>query len=245
MDDIGAVMDAEGLERAVLLGWGDGAGLAALFAATYPQRTTALCFYGGARMAWAPDYPWGLRDEAQERWVALYDEIWGDETRATELAAGAFGEWEGAAPVGDPTFPQWLAKLARYSCTPTAARTFERVYFETDVRNILPAVQVPTLVLYPTRTPYPEEEEAAYVARCIPGAKRVGIPCRAWVIWVDDPNPLAAEIEDQVLVSSTVKDLVAGSGLVFEDRGLHQLKGISEQWRALEVTNGRDMVDGL
>ena len=101
MDDIRAVMDGAESRRPVLLGWGDGAALAAIFAATYPDRAAGLIMMGGnARMAWAPDYPWGLPVDRWKAEHARIPEIWGREHDAREWA-----EMSRVAEPGDPDDP--------------------------------------------------------------------------------------------------------------------------------------------
>lgn len=263
MDDIRAVMDAQGLERAALLGWGDGAALAALFAATYPQRTTALCMYGSAvRTAWGPDYPWGVTDDQAELERATLVETWGDEDRALEWARLAYGDHPGAVPFEDLDFLRWSAKLARYSCTPAAAEIFDRMWFETDVREVLATIHVPAIVLYRSGVP-DDEEEGTFVARMIPGAKPVGIPGRAWAIWIEPPEPLAAALEeflrsvsaeeaelDRVLATVLFTDIVQSTEHVANkgDRAWQQLleshhrivRGLLARYRGTEIDTAGD-----
>jgi pimeloyl-ACP methyl ester carboxylesterase len=126
MDDIRAVMDAASSQRAVLFGWGDGAALASLFAATYPDRAAGLILCGGnARMAWAPDYPWGLSEDDWEREHARMPMIWGREEHAREWAEIS---WliEPQDP-DDPELLRWAAKWARYSAAPGGPRTRSEV----------------------------------------------------------------------------------------------------------------------
>ena len=88
MDDLRAVLDATGSERPLLIGDGDGGALAALFAATYPERTLGLLLWGGTmRMAAAPDYPWGMSDSRFEERLRTRTELWGDAARAEETRA--------------------------------------------------------------------------------------------------------------------------------------------------------------
>jgi class 3 adenylate cyclase len=365
MDDVRAVMDASGTDRAALLGLLDGAALAALFAATYPARTFALIFDGEARRAWAPDYPWGVSAEYDERTDRLL-EIWGDETHAGEFARLYYNE---DAPEfrNEQLCRSWV-RSARFSATPKSFVAFDRVMRETDVRDVLPLVQTPTLVPMPSEVDDDDRESLAYIAERISGARLETYTGRWAVAYLgesedyvrvirrflgsvtqeeaeldrmlatvlftdvvsstkrsadvgdarwkellerhnaivraqlgryrgtevktmgdgflatfDGParavkcaqgiceavKPLGLEVRagchtgeiellggegtsnadvggiavhigarvgalagpSEVLVSSTVKDLVAGSGLVFEDRGEHTLKGVPEPWR--------------
>ena len=114
MDDIRAGMDAAGSKRATLFGWGDGGALAALFAATYPERSAGLVLFdGSARMTWAPDYPWGLSEEAWQREHARIPTIWGTREHAREWAEMSWLMDAGAPD--DPELLDWAARWARYS----------------------------------------------------------------------------------------------------------------------------------
>ena len=362
MDDIRAVMDAAGSSRAVLFGWGDGAALAALFAATYPHRTAGLILNGGsAKTAWSADYPWGLR---HEDWLQEHErmpEIWGSEAHAREWAEMSL--LLGPHDADDPELLRWVAKWARYSAAPGDMLAFDRMWMETDVRDILSTIQVPTVVMCKEGV---NSEEAGWVASRIPGARVLPLAGGHRVVWMGDLDelseavgavmrsardedadfdrllatvmftdivdstsqsaamgdhawrtvqdghdqivraqlarcrgreirrmgdgflatfdgpgravrcaqaisgavrPLGIEIRaglhtgeiqlagddieglavaigarvgalagpSEVLVSSTVKDLVAGSGLELEDRGLHSLKGVPDEWRLFAV----------
>jgi class 3 adenylate cyclase/alpha-beta hydrolase superfamily lysophospholipase len=363
-DDILAVMDATGTNRAALLGLLDGAALAAFFAATRPDRVDALVFCGYPRTMWAPDYPWGWTQEAEDSFLARIVPIWGDEDHAEEFEQLISGDWP--LPSADPERARQHAKWARLAATPRNVRTFERMWQETDVRDLLPSVRVPTLVLAAAD----DEEDllvGEYVAERVPQARIAAYPGYPNLFLADSgpiaetireflgaPRPApdrervlatvlftdvvgstrkAAELGDaqwktllerhnrtvrqilrhhggrevstagdgflatfdgpsravkcaraiceavkplglevragchtgeielmgadvggvavhigarvaalagpsEVLVRSTVKDLVAGSGLVFEDRGEHALKGVPEMWRLYAAVPG-------
>jgi class 3 adenylate cyclase len=369
MDDIRAVMDAAKVERAAIYGWGWGAaGLAALFAGTYPDRTTALLIDGWLALRRAPDYPWGTRSEEFDAWIARLVEIWGDDEHALEIGQLTCGNRPEDGPWDDPAFVRWHAKLARYSATPGSFAAFERDEFETDAREIARQVHVPTAVLK-KKGDLPEEVEVSkYNAALIPGARLLWVDGAANCVMFDEieaytdamigflrsvedeersldrmlatvlftdvvgstqkaaelgdarwkellerqntavrallaryrgtevktmgdgflatfdgparavkcaqgiceaVRPLGLEVRagchtgeiellgtdvggiavhigarvgalagpSEVLVSSTVKDLVAGSGLAFEDRGLHTLKGVPEPWHLYAVAS--------
>jgi class 3 adenylate cyclase/pimeloyl-ACP methyl ester carboxylesterase len=365
MDDLRAVLDAVGSTRTVLLGSVEGAQMTALYAATYPERTVALVLYNpAARMMAAPDYPWG-RSELE--WQHRLEQIrlsWGEREFLSQLCAEFM-----PSLAHDEQFRDWWVTHYRLSASPAAAHAFYRMWAATDIRHVLPSIQVPTLVLYPRSRQGP----ALDVAHRIPGALAVELPGSD-----DGPittiNPLVAEIErflahlgdqaeldrvlatvlftdlvgstehaaavgdrqwarllaahhaavehelarfrgrlldtagdgvfaafegparavrcacairaslrqlglevraglhtgecepvgnklggiavhigarvasqaqpGQILVTSTVKDLVAGSGLTFDDLGPHQLKGVPGEWRLHQVTITR-LEDGL
>ena len=183
MDDVRAVMDAAGSGRAALLGAGEGAPLAMLFAATYPERCRALALYGG----YASFHQWVLAPEAVERFVAEVERSWG--TGAT-LRAFAPGR------VGDPHFSAWWARFERMSCSPTAAIALARMHADIDLRGILPSIQVPTLVLHRANDVRVDPEAGRYLARRIPGARLVELAGRDHPLWTGDIDRAVDAIEE-------------------------------------------------
>ena len=360
MDDVRAVMDAAGSEHATLMGVSEGAPMCLLFAATYPERTDALVLYGGmARSTEAPDYPWappadGLLQAASELiFPVVYDgedvDIWTPSL------------------IDDPQYKAWLARYRRAGVSPDGMRMIYQSFLEIDVRDILPTIGVPTLVLHRRGDRVVNRRAAEWMAAQIPGAEYVELPGRDHLPWAGDADAVIDEIREfltgvrvgpetdrvlatvmftdvvgstervvalgdrkwkdtleihdrtvrqqldvfrgheintmgdgflatfdgparaiqcsraireaaadlglrervglhtgeievrgediggvavhigqrvsalaqpsEILVSSTVKDLVAGSGTQFEDRGEHQLKGVPDRWRLYAVTN--------
>jgi class 3 adenylate cyclase len=362
MDDIRAVMDACECERAVLWAAQEGSRISILFAATYPERTSALVLYDPtARGLGAPDYPWVATEEEWRRELREIHDRWGDRDYLVERGRRL-------SPVGaqDEAWLDWFVWYMRRSASPAEAVAFHRMSMEGDVREVLPAVRAPTLILHREEM----REEASYLAERVPGARRIEVEgLRDWFSWADPehnavllretqqfveglstpPEPdrvlatvlftdivgsteRAAEIGDsawrellgrhhtvvrgelvrfrgeeldtsgdgffaafdgpgraiecarairesvsslgleirvglhtgecerldgklggiavptgariaaladagEVLVSSTVKDLVAGSGIAFEDRGSHELKGVPGEWRLYAVSS--------
>lgn len=358
MDDVRAVMDAAGSERAALIGWSEGVAMSALFAATYPERTWALVLYGGcARHLRAPDYPWGPTEAEAMRMIEEDRATTERPTFAEELARSGM-------PTGSDEEVAALGRLIRRSASPGTFAALGRMNIQIDVRHVLPAIRVPTLVLHNSGDRWVEVERGHDVAGRIPGAQFVELPIEghmtpaadmprvldemqrflhaAWaadserepdrqlatLLFTDIVGSTArmAELGDagwrellerhhafvrselarargvevdtagdgffaafdgparaircaksivggvrelgidvrsglhtgeceivdgkmsgiavhtgarvaahagagEVLVSSTVKDLVAGSGLEFEDRGVHELKGVPGEWR--------------
>jgi pimeloyl-ACP methyl ester carboxylesterase len=361
MDDIRAVMDAAGSESAALMGVSEGGPLSILFAATYPDRTRALILAGAE-----------VKEEATEDWP------WGECTRA-ELEAFLEPEairqrWGKGLTLdayipsraGDEELRAWLGRLQVQSGSPADAIAFMRMAFEIDIRDIVPSIKVPTLVVHRTGDRVCHVENGRFLARHIEGAKYVELPGEDHSIWTDRSEALVAEVREfltgvrepaepdrvlatvlftdivgstdrarelgdrrwgdllerhndvvrhdleryrgrevdtagdgffatfdgparaircarsivgdvravglevraglhtgeceltgeavrgiavhtgarvaaeagagEVFVSQTVKDLVAGSGIEFEDRGVHQLKGIPGDWRLYSVT---------
>jgi pimeloyl-ACP methyl ester carboxylesterase len=358
MDDVRAVMDAVGSERAVLFGVSEGGPMCITFAATYPERTAGLILYGTfARLLQDDDYPIGIPPALFEAFVERTAAEWGRGSSFAVFAPSAAGDESARA--------SW-ARLERLSVSPAGIRTLLQTAAATDVRQLLPLVRVPTLVLHREGDRIVPVELGRHIAEHIPGARLVTLPggdhllttgeievtlgevaefvtgtrhgpepdrVLATVMFVDivGSTELAAQLGDrrwrellaswyvvvrqelarfrgheidsagdgllakfdgparavrcacaiarevrrlgvevrsglhtgeceilgpklsgiavhigarvaaaagsgEVLVSSTVKDLVAGSGIGFEDRGQHTLKGIPEQWRLYAVT---------
>jgi pimeloyl-ACP methyl ester carboxylesterase len=355
MDDVRAVLDAVGSDRAALFGFSEGGLMSVLFAATYPERVTALVLYGVfAKRIWSEDYPWAPTPEARTHEIELLERNWADRMDLDRMA-----------PSEDEPFKQRLATYFRRSASPGAAVALLRMNTQIDVREVLPSIQAPTLVVHRRDDVDVKAEEGRFVASAIPGARYVEVEGDAHTLWAGDTDAIideteqfltgarpaahsdrvlatvlftdiagsterAAEIGDsrwrdllqahhsavraelvryrgreidtagdgflasfdgparaihcacairdhvatfglpvrsgvhtgecerlgeklggiavhigarvaavarpgEVLVSSTVRDLVAGSGIQFDDHGRHQLKGIAERWRIFRV----------
>lgn len=365
MDDVRAVMDAVGSRRAAFYGLSEGAAMSILFAATYPERTAALVVRScSPRTMWAPDFPWGRRDEAYRREVSQALQVFGERAEAREAvrALGMHNDDEVEA----------FIDYIRYGTSPGMLAALYRMNKEIDIRHVLSAVGVPTLVLHGSEDQIVPVEAGAYTARRIRSARFVEMPgmghlalgasastqaeverfltdvwqaggwedtehdrMLATVLFTDIVESTAKAVElgdrqwsellerhntlvrrqllrfrgreidtagdgffatfdgparaircacaitdgvrelglsiraglhtgeceiadsnvagiavhtgarvaaqagaDEVLVSNTVKDLVAGSGIKFIDRGAHELKGIPGQWRLFAVDRG-------
>lgn len=170
MEDVRAVLDAAGSERAVLLGEGpDGGGLNAMYAATFPERVYGLILWHfHARAAWAPDYPWGMKGQESGRYttgdVSTY---WGREDTIRQYSE----ELGARTPLDDPAFIRWAARYMRYAAAPGTVLEQSGIWYETDLRGVLPAIHVPTLLLYRSRHAGTSAEEMEYLRRLIPGAR--------------------------------------------------------------------------
>ena len=365
MDDVRAVMDAVGSRRAAFYGLSEGAAMSIMFAATYPERTAALVVRScSPRTMWAPDFPWGRRDEAYRREVNQALQVFGERAEAREAvrALGMHNDDEVEA----------FIDYIRYGTSPGMLAALYRMNKEIDIRHVLSAVGVPTLVLHGSEDQIVPVEAGAYTARRIRSARFVEMPgmghlalgagariqaeverfltdvwqaggwedtepdrMLATVLFTDIVESTAKAVElgdrhwsellerhntlvrrqllrfrgreidtagdgffatfdgparaircacaitngvrelglsiraglhtgeceiadsnvagiavhtgarvaaqagaDEVLVSNTVKDLVAGSGIKFIDRGAHELKGIPGQWRLFAVDRG-------
>jgi DNA-binding SARP family transcriptional activator/class 3 adenylate cyclase/predicted alpha/beta hydrolase len=189
MDDFRAVLDAVGSERAALFGESDGGQMAALFAATYPERTRALVTYGSyARLRSAPDFPLGQSDEFLDDFATDMEANWGG-----EIPEGSM--WAVTAS-RNPQFRDWLARWNRNSASPGAAATMLRMIYEIDVRQVLPAIRVPTLVLHRVDDPLIPIDHGRYFAAHIPGAKFVELPGDDRLVFAGDVDRLVDEIEE-------------------------------------------------
>jgi pimeloyl-ACP methyl ester carboxylesterase len=357
MEDIDVVMDEVGSESAVLYGIGGGGTMSMLYAATRPHRVSGLVLVNSfARLSRAPDYPWGRAPELEEEVLDVMRTGWGK---------GVFLDLVAPSRVGDEEFRKWWARYQRIGASPGTVLSMRKMIGQIDVRDVLPSIRAPTLVLHRAETPWNRVEHGRYLAEHIPGARLVEVPGVDHLSFADDAEPilretqqfvagiagppksdrqlstvlftdivrsteLAAELGDrrwrevleeqravvrrelavfqgreidtagdgflatfdgparaiqcacgvrdavrglgieiraglhtgevevlrdglagvavhigqrvlasaepgEVLVSSTVKDLTAGSGLEFEDRGLHALKGVPEEWRLFAV----------
>jgi serine/threonine protein kinase/pimeloyl-ACP methyl ester carboxylesterase/DNA-binding winged helix-turn-helix (wHTH) protein/class 3 adenylate cyclase len=188
MDDVRAVMEAAGSEKAVLCGVSEGGPLCSLFAATYPEKTTALVMIGSyARRLWADDYPWGPTEEQREHFFEEIRRDWGGpvgiEARAPTCA-------------DDPQFRNWWATYLRMGASPGAALTLTKMNAEIDIRPILPTIQVPTLVIHRTDELCLRVEEGRYLAENIPGAKFVELPGVDHLPFVGDQDGILDEVEE-------------------------------------------------
>ncbi len=360
MDDLRDVMDAADSERAALFGWGDGGALCQLFAATYPDRTSALVLYASyAKGTPDEEYPWGLSPETDQLFLQILAERWGRDVVAAGTVAPSVSK--------DERFRRWLARHQR-STSPGSAIAWYRMTREIDIRHVLPAIRVPTLVLHRTGDRLIYVGASRFAAERIPGAKYVELEGIDHVPYAGDQDSLIDEVQEfltgirpapepdrvlatvlftdivgstaraadlgdrrwrdvldgyyaavrreldrfrgrevktigdgflatfdgpargincaraildsgrslgieiraglhtgecelmegdvggiavhigarigamsgpgEVLVSGTVKDLVVGSGILFEDRGLHELKGVPGEWRVFAVRPG-------
>ena len=186
MDDIRAVMDATGSRRAALIATGDAGAMATLFAATYPERVAAVVLWSPyARGTAAADYPIG---ETEAEWQRQLDEIeqgWG--TRAVPREAV---RRDRAELSDDEALFEWYCETLRCAASPGAALTVYRMAMEVDVRDVLPAIRVPVLILHRATT----RTDAEFMTERIPGARRVEIPGRA-SIFGDGVEQTLSEIE--------------------------------------------------
>jgi pimeloyl-ACP methyl ester carboxylesterase len=232
MDDVRAVMDAVGSERAALFGVSEGGTMSALFSATYPQRTAALIMHGSfPRRIRATDYPFGLTEEEMQLWIARMRREWGGPVGLAERAPSM---------VGDERFTQWWGRMLRMSASPAGVAALIAMNAEIDIWHILPAIRVPTLLLHSPRDLAIEFGASRYMADRIPGARLVELPGPDHLPWLSDADVVLGEIEefwtgvrhaaepDRVLATVLFTDIV----------------GATEKASALGDRRWRDLLDG-
>jgi pimeloyl-ACP methyl ester carboxylesterase/class 3 adenylate cyclase len=202
MDDVRAVMDAAGSHQAALFGLSEGGPMSVLFAATYPDRVWALVLDGAApRSLWAHDYPWAPTEDQWARHIEERGRRWGTPEYTAEtvehLAGGASAEDKEA-----------FGRMIRQSASPGAAVELARMNMSIDVRHVLPAVRVPTLVV--NRADDPIAPACRYLAEHIPGARYVELPGSDHAEFVGDCKPFMGELEG--FLAEAWEARAAGSG---------------------------------
>jgi pimeloyl-ACP methyl ester carboxylesterase/DNA-binding winged helix-turn-helix (wHTH) protein len=191
MDDVRAVLDAVGSKRAILCGVSEGGAMSALFAATYPERTSALVMIGTyAKRIRDASYPWGPTESEREHFLEEIREQWGGPVRLEERAPSM---------VSDPHFRKWWAAYLRTAASPAAAVALTRMNSEADIRAILPAIRVPALVIHRTGDQCLQVGEGRYVAGKIPGARFVELPGADHLPFVGDQDAILGEVEEFVM----------------------------------------------
>jgi DNA-binding winged helix-turn-helix (wHTH) protein/pimeloyl-ACP methyl ester carboxylesterase len=188
MDDVRAVMDAVGSERAALFGVSEGGPMCSLFAATYPEKTLALVMVGTyAKRIRDDEYPWAPTTEERRHFFEEIRRDWG----------GPVGLEERAPSVAhDLRFREWWATYLRMGASPGAALALTQMNAEIDVRHVLPSVHVPTLVIHRADDQCLKVEEGRYVAQKIPGARYLELPGRDHLPFVGDQDAILDEVEE-------------------------------------------------
>ncbi len=212
MDDVRAVMDSVGSRRAAIFGHSEGGNMSILFAATYPDRTAALvlaCSY--AARSPKDDYPWAPAPEARAAEIEATERSWVDQATIAAVAPSR---------MDDAAFVAATMRYFRQGASPKAAAALLRMNTEIDVRMVLSAIHVPTLLLYRTDDRDVLVEEGRYIAARIPGARLVELPGADHLVWVGDADAILREIEgfltgarrvpeaDRVLATVLFTDLV-------------------------------------
>lgn len=188
MDDVLAVMNAAESERAAVFAQLEGGMMAALFAATHPDRTGALVLYASfARTVRSDDIYWANTVEERAEMIEAFLVNWGDGSRFAGLAPSMASE---------PTFCEWYARLERYSASPGTARTMVGMIGESDIRDILPSIRVPTLIMHRENDQFIDPRHSRYLADHIPGAKLVMLPGDENLILAGDTDAVLDETEE-------------------------------------------------
>ena len=188
MDDVRAVMDAVGSERAALCGVSEGGPMCSLFAATYPEKTLALVMIGSyAKRIRDEEYPWGPTAEQREHFFEVMRQQWGGPVGIDERAPSL---------AHDPQFRDWWATYLRMGASPGAAVALTQMNAEIDVRNVLASIRVPSLVIHRTDDQCLKVEEGRFVAERIPGAKFVEFPGNDHLPFVGDQDAILDEMEE-------------------------------------------------
>jgi pimeloyl-ACP methyl ester carboxylesterase len=239
MDDVRAVLEAVGSERAALFGHSEGGNMCVLFAATYPERTAALITLGCSAKRRDPDddYPWAPTSENREETVADVEQNWGH-LRPQDV------EYYAPSRLGDEQFTRNLEQYLRRSASPGAAAALLRMNSHIDVREVLPAIRVPALVLHRSGDHDVNLAEGRYLAARIPGAKLVELPGSDHWISAGNTDEIVDEIEefltgtrpvpepDRVLATVLFTDIVGSTEQATQlgDRRWHE---VLEQQHAL------------
>jgi len=168
MDDIRAVMDAAGSERAALNGISEGGPMCMVFAALYPERTAALVLHGtGPRLVGGPDWPWGLSGEDAAPMLDTAEANWGSGTVLSYFIQGL---------ADDPHTQEATGRFERFAASPGAARQLLEMNFHVDIRSVLPAISAPTLVVHRTGDYIVPVECGRYTTEHIRGASLAELP---------------------------------------------------------------------
>src|SRR5262245_38802847 len=229
VDDLTAVMDAAGAERADVFGISEGGAMAMLMAASHPERLNALALYGSfARLLRAPDYPYGLTDEELAKTVAVSAKGWGEGI--------ALGGWAPSRR-GDADLREWWARLQRLAASPGMVRNIFALYPKLDIRDVLPSIQAPTLVLHRRDDRMVDIDLGRYLADHIPGAKFVELEGTDHLFFTGDADAIVDEIEEfltgvrprpaveRVLATVLITDIV--------DSTRHAVEAGDERWKEL------------
>jgi class 3 adenylate cyclase len=252
IDDVRAVMDAAGSERAAFLGISEGGPMSALFAATHPERVTALVLYGAmGRTTEAPDYPWAAPAEAlRESAAELIAPFWGqDASGMVELFAPSLA--------GDPEVAEFTARMERSAASPAMVQQIFEMFLDIDVRSILPTIHVPTLVLHRRGDRVVNRRAGEALAAQIPSARFVALEGIDHLPWAGDSEAILGEIEefltgvrsvpepDRVLATVMFTDIVGSTERAAElgDAGWRELLSAHQGAvrRELERFRGREV----
>jgi pimeloyl-ACP methyl ester carboxylesterase len=227
IDDLRAVMDAAGIEQAAVLGLSEGGSMAALFAATYPNRCSALILYG----AFAHFSSWFPTEAAFAQFLGYVDQAWG---------SGGAVPFFVPSRANDPAFQRWFARFERLGASPAAVTAYMRMNSQIDISNIVPTIRVPTLVVHRTQDVTINVEGGRYLAKHIPGARYLELPG-------SDHPPMAGDNADEI--ADAIQEFLTGARAPVEvDRVLAtvlftDIVGSTEKTAALGDRRWHDVLD--
>ena len=210
LDDILAVMRAAGSKHAVLFGYLEGGPNSLLFTATYPERVSGLILYGTcAKWTRSEDYPWALTREQYDRWLQYISDNWGNALNLETYAPNY---------VDDPQLRNWWAKTMRLASSPGGIKAVLEVMRDIDVRDILPAIRTPTLILQRRDDKAIRVGAGRHLAGQIPGAKYIELEGQDHWFFLGDSQSILREIETfvQNLGSPAVPDFLLATILLIE-----------------------------
>ena len=221
--DVRAVMDAAGSERATIYGWSEGGPMCLMFAATYPERTSALVLYGTFASMRAE--PWGLTRERFDQALGHLNTHWGE---------GVLVLINAPSRRNDQAFLQRFARIERAAASPGSVLSLMRANYEIDVRHLLPAIRVPTLILHRAGDELVPVRAGRYLAEHIPGAQYAEIP---------GTDHLVVDLETQDIIADHIEEFITGERRRLEpDRVLATVMFtdiVGSTQRAADVGDGR------
>ncbi len=252
MDDVRAVMAAAGSRRAVVVGTFEAAPMTALFAASYPEKVGALAMYNGyAKAVRSQDYPWGRTEDGWADELSELEDGWASGSYIDRVLERSFPSQK-----GDDDFRRWFINQMRYGASPSAVMTIQRMAMDVDVRDVLPVIRVPTLILHhPARA-----DEARFMADRIPDAKRVELAGEDNSLWLApgapdelerfvqrvsgaaEPDTVLATVLFTDIVGSTERAAALGDQRWAELRELHHaiVRRQLDRFRGKEVDTAGD-----
>ncbi|HET7120218.1 MAG TPA: adenylate/guanylate cyclase domain-containing protein [Solirubrobacterales bacterium] len=210
MDDVEAVIKAAGCERPAIFGVSEGGPMSALFAASHPEMVRSLVLYGTyARMLEAPDFPHGIPEAQLDAWQEVVRREWGSPVGVSLWAPSR---------EGDAEFERWWGRLLRQGTSPAGAIELTDLYRQIDIRAVLPAIDVPTLVLHRAGDRMIAAAQGRYLAERIPGARYVELPGEDHLPFAGDVDALLDEVEEFLVGSRRASEPERGlATILFTD----------------------------
>jgi pimeloyl-ACP methyl ester carboxylesterase/DNA-binding CsgD family transcriptional regulator len=188
MDDVRAVMDAAGSKKAALMGISEGGVMSALFAATYPERTAGLIIDGSYPSALRrPGYPWGVTEDQFEKRIATVPDVWGKVIGMERYAA---------SQVDNPEVARWWATFTQMSASPGDARDLLQMNMLIDIRDVLPVIRVPTLIVHARGDKIAPIEAGRYLAEHIPEARYLELDSDDHWPYFGDADKVIGEVQE-------------------------------------------------